>query len=167
MIATSLGFVGTFITLYPAGLAVDAYSTLFLVAVACFLGLDILAKKYGVKESLLGMLFYANAVATCCAFMPFYFFVYEGSLPAKEVWPLLALTGVGGNLLLYCLLKAYHYADLMRLAPLRYLELVISLALNYGLFGRVPTPYEWVGALVIIPSSFWLVRVNSGSGVGR
>ncbi|MEM7361793.1 MAG: DMT family transporter [Bacteroidota bacterium] len=157
-IATSFGFIGTFITLYPAGIGIDAYSTFFMIAMGCFLSLDILAKKYEGKESLLGMLFYANVVAACCASLPFYFFVYQGALPAKQTWPWLAIIGVGGNLLLYCLLKAYHYAEMMRLAPLRYLEIVISLLLNYGLFQQTPTLYECVGALVIIPSSFWFIR---------
>lgn len=161
-IATSFGFLGTFITLYPAGIGINAYSTLFLFAVFCFLTLDLLAKKYGEKETRLNMIFYANLVALLCAFLPFYFFVYKGELPPRETWLSLGMMGVGGNLLLYGLLKAYQHAELTRLAPLRYLELVISLCFNYFLFGRIPTVYECVGALVIIPASLLLLHKRKG-----
>lgn len=159
-IATFIGFIGTFITLYPAGFAVDAYSTFFMIAVVCFLSLDILAKRYASEESLFTMLFYANLIATACAFIPFY---YRGVLPPKEAWPFLLLIGIGGNLLLYCMLRAYRSAALSDLAPLRYLELIISISLSYLCFYKMPTFYEWIGSVVIIPTSFFVIHHQTKS----
>ena len=153
--ATLVGFIGTLITLYPAGLGMDAYSTFFIIAMICFVILDILAKKYASQESILNMLFYANLMAALCAFAPF---AHQGVIPPKATWPYLGLMGLGGNLLLYCLLKAYQHADLIALAPLRYLELVISIVLNYLCFYKTPTWYEWIGSLVIIPTSFFVIH---------
>ncbi len=106
------------------------------------------------KESIFSTLFYTALLTSAIS-----------AIPALQVWVSLSyfqvfvlfLLGVGANLLFYCLLKAYSYCDASALAPFRYLELTPSVALSYLLFGEMPSQSLILGALIIVPSTFFIL----------
>ena len=69
----------------------------------------------------------------------------------------LMVLGVGSNLILFCLLKAFYLVKVSSVAPFRYLELLISIALGYLVFSELPPIHTYIGALIIIPSSLYIV----------
>ncbi|MGI4851217.1 MAG: DMT family transporter [Janthinobacterium lividum] len=126
--------------------------TLFLISATILFALsDILNKKMVVKESNLTMLFYFAVGTALCGFVPAYM-VWE--IPTFLELCYLFLLGTGGNLILYCLLKAFAATDVSALAPYRYVELFFACFYGLVLFGEVPSSATLIGAAVIIPSTF-------------
>jgi S-adenosylmethionine uptake transporter len=158
--ATLFGFLGIAIVVNGTSQTQDAlYSiqsfdkgTLFLIAATIlFACSDILNKKMVIKESNLTMLFYFALGTTLC-----------GVLPAYAVWQTPTFTeifylfclGGGGNLILYCLLKAFAATEVSALAPYRYVELFFACFFGLILFGEIPSITTILGCLIIIPSTF-------------
>lgn len=154
-LATITGFVGILtVSLEPKTISFTSESFFLLLAAIMFAGLDILNKKFITKESTLATLFYTAL-----------FTMILGAIPAYQVWTplsgnqilLLCLLGGGANLLLYCLLKAFSYIDAAALAPFRYVELIPSVGFGYFLFGDIPSTAVFIGALIIIPSTLFII----------
>ena len=158
--ATLSGFFGIAIIMNGATEAQDILNslqsldngTLFLTAATILFALsDILNKKMVVKESTLTMLFYFAAGTAMCGVIPAYM-VWEAP-NLTELFYLFCL-GAGGNLILFCLLKAFAATDVSALAPYRYVELIIACFFGFILFGEIPSMATLMGAAVIIPSTF-------------
>lgn len=152
--ATIVGFLGVIFVLEPTKLDFNPYTALLLLSAFLFATLDVINKKYVVKETMLAMLFYTAL-----------FTMLIGALPAYYHWQpmtsvqlgVLALLGCGANLILYCLLKGFSAVDASALAPFRYIELLFSAACGFLIFGEVPTQGTLIGAAIIIPSTFFVV----------
>ena len=126
--------------------------TLFLIsATILFASSDILNKKMVIKESNLTMLFYFATGTALCGLIPAYL-VWQ--MPTHLELLYLFLLGTGGNLILYCLLKAFAATDVSALAPYRYVELFFACIFGLVLFGEIPSSATLMGAAVIIPSTF-------------
>jgi S-adenosylmethionine uptake transporter len=65
--ATIIGFVGIIITLYPDSGEFNYSSLIFVLASISFASLDIINKKFVIKESMLSMLFYSALFTTLFA----------------------------------------------------------------------------------------------------
>lgn len=152
-VATIGGFAGIVLVLRPNLQTLNQGSLFFVIAAILFGLLDILNKKYVTQESTLSMLFYSSVVALV-------FITY----PAVQVWRTphlheligLLVLGIGGNLILYFLLRAFALASASSLAPFRYLELFISMLVSYTLFNELPTTYSYFGAAIIIPCTLFI-----------
>ena len=81
--------------------------------------------------------------------------------PLLEEWLALVGLGVGANLLLFFLLKGLALADASFLAPVRYLELIFSFLLGWMIFNESMDYSTLIGALILIPSSLYLLSTNS------
>ncbi len=158
--ATLFGFLGIAIIVNGMSQTQNALNsilaldrgTLFLISATLLFALsDILNKKMVSKESNLTMLFYFAVGTSLC-----------GAVPAFMVWQTptllelfyLFLLGAGGNLILFCLLKAFAATDVSALAPYRYVELIFACFFGLVLFGEIPSSTTLIGAAVIIPSTF-------------
>lgn len=153
-LATLGGFIGIIITLNPQSNGFDPWIFVFVFACLCFAGLDTLNKKFIVKESMIGMLFYSSLFTAALALIPA-LFAWK-SVDAQSLG-LLALLGCGANLILFFILKAFSLVDATALAPYRYFELLISGIMSYCVFGDLPSASVWYGALIIIPSTMFLI----------
>lgn len=147
------GFVGILLVLQPSVAAFNPRTWFFFIAVMLFALLDILNKKYVTQESTLSMLFYSSMVACICATYPA---IQVWQMPSPLQWGALWMLGIGGNLILYFLLRAFALADASSLAPFRYLELLISMLVSYFFFHELPTASGYVGAAVVIPCTLWI-----------
>ena len=154
-LATWVGLLGIGITLSPQGWQPQAGSWSFIGACLLFALLDVLHKRYVDKEPLLDMVFHSTWTAALWTLGPAY-----ASWQALTPQAVLGLTllGLGGNLMLYCLLRAFQQASLVSLAPLRYLEVLLATLFSYGLFGQLPAPHTWLGLLLIVPAAWWIVH---------
>ena len=152
--ATCIGFGGIAIILQPEKTSLGHAHLSFVCATLAFSLLDIINKKYVTQEPMLGMLFYATMVATIFLAFPA---LYLTHIPTKHDLKWLGILGVGSNLILYFLLKAFSLASASSLAPFRYLELLMSIGVCYVLFQEPPTSYSYLGAALIIPSTLLIV----------
>ncbi len=159
--ATLAGFIGILVIVIPQDggeqvlwqSSFNAGAMILIMAAILFAISDILNKKMVKHESVLAMLFYF-AFGTSLA----------GAIPAWQVWQtpnlqefmFLFLLGMGGNLILFCLLKAFAATQVSALAPYRYLELIFATVFGYLLFGEIPGSYVIIGAAIIIPSTLMI-----------
>lgn len=153
-LATATGFAGALITLYPISFQWDGSGSLFLGAALLFATLDVINKKYVDRTSMLSMLFYASFIASALFAWPTW--RYWKTLTTMELL-LSLLLGAGGNLILYCLLKAFALTEASRLQPLRYFELILSFIIGYLYFSEVPQAQSILGACFIVPSSLYII----------
>lgn len=171
--ATLTGFAGIFViikgTTGDEALLNSLYhfdnASLFLIAAAVLFALsDILNKKMVHQESPLTMLFYFAAGTSLF-----------GAVPAALVWTSPTMTelfylfclGVGGNLILYFLLKAFAATDVSALAPYRYVELIFASFFGYFLFNEIPTKMTLLGVTIIVPSTFAIAYYETRQQVNK
>lgn len=153
-IVTILGFTGAAIVLDPTNVNFSPLILLLVVATLMFATLDIINKKFVVKESMLAMLFYTALVTMLLAAIPSIFVWKSPSITQLLV---LFLTGCGGNLLLFCLLKAFSLAEASAIAPFRYIELLLSAGLGIIVFNEIPTITLCIGSSIIVPCTLFLI----------
>lgn len=154
-LATLIGFIGVCVIFEPYNERfATSYAILLLISSAIFAVLDVVNKKYVTKEGPFTMVFY-TAIFTFFISLPFT--IVSWHLPVLLDWCLFAGIGVGANLLLFCILKAFEYVDVSALAPFRYLELVLSALVGYYIFNELPSVATIVGAMIIIPCTLYIV----------
>ena len=100
------------------------------------------------------MLFYSSII-TALISLPFA--LQNWIIPSIHELLLLFILGIGSNLILFFILKAFTYADATAMSPYRYLELLSSTIIAYIIFGEVPSTSTIYGALIIIPSTFFIM----------
>lgn len=153
-VATIVGLCGVIVVINPTSPDFNVVSALLVVGSAMFAGLDVINKKYVIKETMYSMLFYSNIVT-----------LLWSVIPAQAAWVelsmhdlvLLFILGAGANLILYCLLKAFALDDASALAPYRYTELFISASLGYLIFSEIPTINTLMGAIIIVPATLFVI----------
>lgn len=153
-IATIVGFIGIVVTLNPNESDFNPEVLVFIFASISFAMLDIINKKFVVKESMISMLFYSAIVTAILSIIPASF---VWTTPTLRELILLAVLGASSNLILFLILKAFALVDATAVAPYRYLELLISATVGYIIFGDIPGLSTWYGALIVIPSTLFIV----------
>lgn len=157
MIITIFGFLGVAIVLQPSSNDFNVFgSLLFLVAALFFAGLDILNKKLITLESTLCTLFYTSCFTAAFAFIPA-LLSWNNIDSYKDILLLLWL-GIGANLLLFCILKAFEKIDVSATAPFRYVELMLACLFGYVFFDESISRNTIIGSIIIIPSVIFLVK---------
>lgn len=156
VVLTILGFTGVWITYSPQSTN-DLITLSGLLGACClFALLDVINKMRVDEESLFSMVFFSGmfAAGMSCIFQGNIFqslFVFT-----KLEILLFLLLGLGSNLLLLFLLKAFKYAEATALSPFRYVEICFSIALGYLIFNETPSLYTMLGSLIIIFSTYCL-----------
>lgn len=153
-VVTVVGFIGLVVTLKPHAEDFNPEILYFVLAAISFAMLDIINKKFVIKESMISMLFY-SAIVTAIVSLPV----------ASQYWltpssfelALLFVLGSSGSLILFFLLKAFSMVDATATAPYRYLELVISAIAAYFIFNEFPDKSTLHGAVIIIPATLFII----------
>lgn len=127
---------------------------IFILATIAFASLDIINKKFIVKESMISMLFYSALITAVLAFP---FALEDWKMPNYHQTALLFALGGGANLILFFILKAFATVDATALAPYRYIELLISATMSYLVFSEQISVNTIYGALIIIPSTLFII----------
>ena len=98
----------------------------------------------------------SSLITTIISIIPL---VLNWKIPTFEDLFLLLILGAGSNVILFCLLKAYKIITVSSVAPLRYLELIFSIILGNIIFHEMPKNHLLLGAAIIIPSSFYIIKL--------
>ncbi|WP_341748160.1 DMT family transporter [Candidatus Tisiphia endosymbiont of Dascillus cervinus] len=158
--ATLFGFIGIVITLRPHASDFNPQILIFVLAAIAFAMLDIINKKFVVKESMISMLFYSALVTSLVSIPPS---IMYWQTPTSSEFILLFTLGAGGSLILFFLLKAFSLVDATATAPYRYLELIISASAGYLVFNEIPENSTLYGALIIIPATLFIIYSEKGN----
>lgn len=158
--ATIIGFLGVLVMYNPMSAGFSLLSLLMLLSSLMFAALDIINKKFVIKESMLSMLFYSALVTTILGFYPAYLFWQPITV---QQFILLFALGACSNLILFFLLKAFSLVHASDVAPYRYLELVMSAFFGVVIFAEIPTIETLLGACIIIPTTLYVAynRIES------
>lgn len=158
MIATLIGFTGSVLTLSPSGISFSSTSVIFIVASILFATLDILNKLLlNDNEKTLPMMFYSNLFSAIFVMFIPNTFTNVLNVNAYNLF-LLFLLGVGANLILFCILKAFSKASASFLAPIRYVELLISAVVGFIFFSESISMNTLIGGSCIVLSSVLIDR---------
>lgn len=153
-VVTIVAFLGLIVTLNPNSADFNPEVLVFILAAIAFAILDIINKKFVIKEAMISMLFY-SAMITAILALPFAW--QHWLIPTIEELILLFVLGASANLILFFLLKAFSITDATAVAPYRYLELVLSAIIAYIVFDENPSEATIYGALVVIPSTLFII----------
>ena len=160
-IAALVGFVGVLIMLRPntglgdAGMmlslgAAAALGHAFLVALATVL--VNIASRY---DGPVTLMFYTNTVSVTLIAIPTFFVWQTPTL--NEFWMLLAM-GVLATISHNCFIRAFAMGEASVIAPVDYSRLIFAALAGWVIFADVPDMYTIIGALIIVGSSFYIVR---------
>jgi S-adenosylmethionine uptake transporter len=163
--ATLVGFIGVIILLSPTQASFNHAAWLMVLAAFLFASLDIINKKFIMRESMFSMLFYSALVTTMLGAYPAYIYWQQ---PTWQELFLLLLLGGNSNFLLFCLLKAFKLVSASSVAPYRYLEIMLSAMLGMLIFGEVLSWNIIAGAVIIIGATMFIAydqlrRVSSSN----
>lgn len=153
-VVTLIAFFGLVVTLRPNSDHFNPEILIFLFAAICFALLDVINKKFVIRESMFSMLFY-SATVTAILTMPFALNYWLA--PNLSELLLLFSLGASANLILFFLLKGFALVDATALAPYRYFELIISAIIAFLIFQELPGTATILGAIIIIPSTLFII----------
>lgn len=159
-ISTIVCLFGTILALEPFKSGFEPLSLILLASSFIFATLDVINKRYIVREGMVPMLFYSAVVSFLCS-IPAAVSVWN-SPSAPDIMKL-ALLGIGSNAILYCILEAFKNINASDLSPYRYLELILSLTIGYLYFNEIPSGIAAIGSLIIVFSTFYIARHQSKS----
>ncbi|MGC0372152.1 MAG: hypothetical protein DGJ47_000858 [Rickettsiaceae bacterium] len=151
---TLIVFTGLFVTLDPQSSDFNPEIFVLLFAAISFAILDIINKRFVVQETMISMLFY-SAIITALFALPFA--LQSWVQPTLQDLVLLFILGGSANLILFFLLKAFALVDATALAPYRYFELITSASISYLVFAEMPTQTTIFGAILVIPSTLFII----------
>jgi S-adenosylmethionine uptake transporter len=152
--ATVFSLVGIVLVLMPSSSDFNILSILLVLSALMFASLDVINKKFISNEGMLVMLFYSSFFTMLLSAVPAYM---TWIMPSKSDVILFFVLGIGANLILYCLLKAFKIVEASFVAPYRYLEFIFSAVMGYVFFLEVPDRTTFYGAIVIVISTLVVV----------
>ncbi len=152
--ATAVGFCGVLVMIRPGS---GAFDPAMLVALFMALGIAmavVLVKRLPVGESHTAMLVYFCLASFLLALVPA---ILNWRNPTGMEWALLAGVGVLGMISQACIIRAYRSAEATFVAPFDYAKLLLATLVGYLFFAEVPDAWTWLGAAVIIASTYYIV----------
>lgn len=170
--ALSIGFVGVLIIVGPS--LADGEGSTFGVGIAVVAAVLaafalMFVRRMSGHEHALTITFYFFVTSSIIALMTS--IIAPWSMPTREQWILLGLTGGFGVLGQLTMTYCYRYAEASLVAPLDYVTLLFAIAIGYYVFAEIPRVTTWLGAPLVIAAGgiiLWreyvkLKRIRSAS----
>lgn len=156
---TLLGFFGILVIMNPKWDSFNAASLFLIFSTILFSILDIISKNLlSKKESFLSLLFYSSFGSAILGLIPS---IHAWKSPSFQDIILLFLLGIGANLILVCMFKAYEKIEISIIQPFRYFELILSSIFGILFFSEWPTINVIWGMIIISFASFYLTLHES------
>lgn len=152
-VAIFIGFIGLLIMFQPGAEAFRMVALVPITAAILFAMLDIMAKKMVSTENTHTMLFYFAMGTTLLTLIPA---ILVWKTPSWYELSLLALLGIGGNLIQVCMIRAFSATDASALSPFRYVEFIFSALFGFLFFMEIPTLVTIAGAAFIIAGTAYI-----------
>jgi S-adenosylmethionine uptake transporter len=152
-VAILIGFIGLIIMFQPGAEALRIVALVPIAAAVLFAMSDVMAKKMVVTENTHTMLFYFAVGTTLITLVPA---ILVWQTPSWYQLGMLALLGIGGNLIQVCMIRAFSATDASALSPFRYVEFIFSALFGFLFFMEVPTLVTVTGAAFIIAGTAYI-----------
>ena len=158
-VAALIGFAGVLVVVVPKMTGQGGWYNLVMLASAPVFAASFLITKALTRYEKPGVIVLWQALTVTVLSLPMA--LPHWQTPDAWQWAGFAVTGVMGSLGHYCLTRAFHTADISATQSLRFLDLVWASLLGWLVFGDIPSPSTWAGALVILLSTVWIARRES------
>ena len=155
-IAALIGFSGVLVVVLPKMTGEGGWYNLVMLASSPVFAASFLITKALTRYEKPGVIVLWQALTVTVLSLPMA--LPNWQMPDAWQWWGFAVTGVLGSLGHYCLTRAFHTADISATQSLRFLDLVWASLLGWLVFGDIPSPSTWAGALVILLSTLWIAR---------
>jgi drug/metabolite transporter (DMT)-like permease len=162
--AVVVGFGGVVVTLWPylnMTALVAAGSSASAVGAACGVtaaftnaSATIQTRRLTDSETTASIVFYFSLICTVAGLASLPFAWHTPS--ATELTALISI-GVIGGLSHILLTESYRYAPASVVAPFDYVALLWAFFFGYMLFGEIPSPYVYAGAVIVAGSGLFVI----------
>lgn len=151
--ALGIGFAGVLIIVTPeltiASGNVLGIGVSLLAAILAAFALLFLRRMSG-HEHALTITFYFFVTSSTLALLTLLFSSWPA--PTRTQWLLLGLTGLFGVLGQLFMSYTYRHAEASLVAPLEYVNMLISMSIGFYVFHEIPHLSTWIGAPLVITS---------------
>jgi len=158
-VAALIGFSGVLVVVLPKMTGQGGWYNLVMLASSPVFAASFLITKALTRYEKPGVIVLWQALTVTVLSLPMALPHWQH--PSLWQWLGFGVTGVLGSLGHYCLTRAFHTADISATQSLRFLDLVWASLLGWLVFGDVPSPSTWAGALVILLATVWIARRES------
>ncbi|WP_027349851.1 DMT family transporter [Halotalea alkalilenta] len=148
LVAVLLGFIGVLVVARPSG-GLEPGVLVVLCAAACYAMTMITTRRYGLREYLWAMVFYALLMPFLVSLVLLPFFWTTPSLYALPGFALSGVLGIGAMLLLTL---AFRQAPAALAAPFDYTALIWAVLFGWLFWNEVPDLIALAGTVLIIGS---------------
>lgn len=152
-IAILIGFIGLLIMFQPGAETLRIAALAPITAAILFALSDVVAKKMVTTENTQTMLFYFAVGTTLITLVPA---LLVWQTPSLYQLGMLALLGIGGNLIQVCMIRAFSATEASALSPFRYVEFIFSALFGFVFFMEIPTLVTIAGATFIIAGTAYI-----------
>ncbi len=154
-LATAVGFAGALVIVRPGFAAVEPAAVAALVSAGFYAGNGIATKSLLRTEPVNRVLFHGFFLSVVVALI---YAPFDWVTPGWQHAPTIATLGVAGFIAQWCSTYAMKLADVSLLAPLDYIRLPFAAILGFVLYLEVPDPWMWLGAAIIVGSTYAVAR---------
>ena len=153
--ALLLGFTGTLIILRP-GVEAVSMPALYAVSGAVFIAISVLfVKILNRTESAETIVLYMGIFSTPLSFFAAIFF---WKTPSLETLFWLIGIGISSTLAHLAYTRSFAVTDASAVLPYDYLRLLMVAAVGFGIYGEIPNIWTWIGTIIIIGSTLYIVK---------
>lgn len=154
-VATAVGFLGAFVILKPDGMGVSLAEASALGSAVLLALTYIYIQKLSHTENHAAMLMWF-AVA-CSAYTSVPAFMYWKPVDAATAG-VMVFTAFAATVAQYCVIRAYQAARATVISPLDYLQIPLSAAAGYFIFGETASWRLVGGAFLIIGANLYILK---------
>ena len=161
LMATVVGFVGGMIILAPWSDAFSIHALWPVVAAAFWAATSVMTKTLTGDEAPETVTIYLLLLMT-----PVNAFMLLGSdlaMPSMLGLGLIVLSGLLVYIAQLLCARAYSVADAAYVQPFDHVKLAFNVALGWAVFGFAPVGQFWIGALLILAASFYILQREARS----
>jgi len=153
--ALLLGFTGTLIILRP-GVEAVSMPALYAVSGAVFIAISVLfVKILNRSESPETIVLYMGIFSTPLSFFAAIFF---WKTPSLETLFWLIGIGISSTLAHLAYTRSFAVTDASAVLPYDYLRLLMVATVGFGIYGEIPDIWTWIGTIIIIGSTLYIVK---------
>lgn len=158
-----IGYIGVIVLIHPSVYTLEGFKLNWAVGASLMANLtSVLAfintkKLTTYKASPLQIILFPYLIGL---FVIGGFVLFYRKAPQLLDYGYLALIGLSATISQYCKIKAIEKSDPAIVSPFEYLRLVVSVPLGFILFNELPTYWTWIGSLIIVASTLFLMLIE-------
>jgi drug/metabolite transporter (DMT)-like permease len=153
--AVALGFAGVLVVVRPGSGVVGSAALLPLLSAACWALAIVITRRMAAADQPVTTLVYSTVIGLALSGLALPF-VWE--VPSLGEAAILAAMGFLGAIGQYLFILGLTRGAASLLAPFSYSQIVWSTLLGFAIFGTVPSPWTWSGAVVIVASGLYIAH---------